>query len=81
MASSTVQSKTVYDDTTSTFTPLKVYFNGHVGDTFRAMVTASWVRNGSVEGWVKFRVEFYSVKWTVGIPGFVFTDACGGAQD
>ena len=81
VASSAVQNKTTYDDTTSTLSPMKVYFNGHVGDRFRAMVTASWVRNGAVEGWVKFRVEFYGVKWTVGVPDYVFTDACDGSQD
>jgi hypothetical protein len=81
VASSAVQNKITYDDTTSTLTPLKVFFKGHAGDKFRAMVTASWVRNGSVEGWVRFRVEFYSVKWTVGDPSYVYTDACDGAAN
>jgi hypothetical protein len=81
VAHSGVQTKTTYDDLSATYGSLKVYVNGAPGQIFRAIITLKWLRNGSVEGFVKLRIEYYSVKWTVGIPTYVFTDACTGSAD
>ena len=75
------QTATAYDDTPAGFTPLKLYKNGRDGDVMRAILLIKWMRNGSVEGWVKLRIGYYSVKWTVGSPDYVFDDACTGRAD
>ena len=82
VASSPVQTKTAYDDTPAPFKAMKVYANGTSGmQRFRATVTVTWVRNGSDEGWIKFWIEYYSVKWTVGNPEYVFSGGCPGSAD
>jgi hypothetical protein len=78
---SATQTRTAYDDTPAAFTALKVYYNGNFADKLRAIVTMKWLRNGSAEGLVKLRLEYYSVKWDVGSPAYVYTDACDGAAD
>lgn len=82
VASSPVQTKTAYDDTSAPFTAMKAYYNGtSPTEDFRALLKISWLRNGSTEGWVKTTTENYSVKWTVGSPDFVFTEPCSGRAD
>ncbi len=82
VASSPVQTKTAYDDMYARFTPMKVYYNGtSFVQKFRGLVTVNWIRNGSSEGWVKFWIEYYGVKWTVGNPTYVYTNGCDGSAD
>lgn len=79
--SSAPQFRTGWDDKSAAFDPMKVYVNGSADQLWRALVVIKWWRNGAVEAWVKVRVEFYGVKWTVGTPDYVFTDACTGVAD
>ena len=79
--SSPVHSATAYDDQSPDFSPIKVSVDGKTYQLWRAVIIVKWWRNGSVEGWVKARIEFYSVKWTVGDPAYVFTDGCTGIAD
>lgn len=78
---SATQTKTAYDNSFTNFGTLKVYANGVAGDLFRAISFVKWIRNNSTDGSVKARIQFYGVKWTVGSPDFVFTDACTGQAD
>jgi hypothetical protein len=75
------QTRTAYDNSFTTFGTLKVYANGVNGDLFRAISLVKWMRNDSVDGSVKARIQYYGVKWTVGSPDYVFTDACTGRAD
>jgi len=82
VAKSAIQKLTAYDDQSAKFTDPKVYVHGtSASQHFRAVLTLKWWRNGAVEGTVKARIEFYSVKWTVGSPTYVYSDACDGAAD
>ncbi len=81
VGSSAKQTKTAYDDTAAAFTPRKFYFNAGFNEQLRAIVTVQWLRNGAVKGIVKYRIEWYSVKWDVGSPSYIYTDACDGAAD
>lgn len=82
ISSSAVQTRTAYEDTAAFFPTIKVPVNGtSSSEMWRAVVTLSWKRNGSIEGWVRFSMDYYSVKWTVGSPGTVFQNACGGSAD
>jgi hypothetical protein len=60
---------------------MKVPFTGNGKNVYRAIAKLQWIRNGNVTGTVKLRMEFYSVKWTVGTPDFVFEDYCTGPAD
>lgn len=81
VAKSAVQSRTAYDDQSAAFDPIKVYVKGSADQLWRGIVLIKWWRNGAVEAWVKLRIEYYGVKWTVGTPDYVFTDACTGVAD
>ena len=81
VASSGRQSRTASDSAWTAFDPIRVYVNGAPGQQFRAMAVLRWMRNGSVNGLLKANIYYYSVKWTVGSPDFVYEDACDGAAD
>ena len=78
---SSAHSFTAYDDSSSAHSPIKVKFKATTDQSWRALILIKWLRNGSAEGWVKARIEFYGVKWTVGTPDYVFTDSCTGRAD
>ena len=79
---SAVQKATGYDDQSASFSDAKIYVHGTSGSqSFRALLTLKWWRNGAVEGSVKVRLQYYSVKWTVGDPNFVYTGSCLGESD
>jgi hypothetical protein len=78
---SPVHQFTAYDNSSSAHSAVKVYVNGTNDASWRAVIRINWLRNGSTEGWIKARIEYYGVKWTVGNPDYVFTDACGGQAD
>jgi len=75
--------KTAADNAFTSFKPIKVFINNHsVNDqVFRAVVVLRWMRNGSVDGLLKARIEWYSVLWTVGDPSFVFDGFCTSWSD
>ena len=83
--------KTIKKSTTRTFTayefvpvnhdPIKVSFTATDDHNWRALIKIRWLRHGSVEGWVKASITYYGVKWTVGDPGYVWSDSCGGKAD
>jgi len=81
VARSTAQTRTAYDDVSAVYSPMKVYVSGKAGKYYRALSTLMWLRGGSVEGKAKLRMEYYSVKWTVGTPDYVFMDSCTGQAD
>lgn len=81
VAHSGIQTKTTYDDVSADYTPMKVSVNGKIDQIYRAIVILRWMRNGNVEGTVKLHPTNYGVKWTVGSPNYVFTDACGAVAD
>jgi len=76
-----VRRRTAISPHSAKFDAIKVYVNGSAGRLYRAISTLTWMRNGSATGFVKFRMEYYSVKWTVGVPSYVYHDACDGAAD
>jgi hypothetical protein len=75
------QTRTAFDNKSPKFDTLKVAVSGKEGSLYRAVVTLKWLKNGHVDGLVKVRMEYYSVKWTVGDPAFVYSNACDGAAD
>lgn len=75
------QTETAHETMPAEFVPRKLYYDGSAGDLLRGVVVIKWLRNGSVEGSVALRLEYYSVKWTVGTPDYIFEDACDGAAD
>lgn len=82
VASSAVHSGTAYDNTPASFSPIKLSVSGTAtNQLWRALIVLKWYRNGGVEGWTKAGIEYYGVKWTVGTPDYVFTDACTGVSD
>jgi hypothetical protein len=78
---SNVHQFTAYEFVPTTQSPIKVYFKATNDQNWRALIKIRWLRHGSTEGWVKARMEYYGVKWTVGDPAFVFTDSCAGRAD
>jgi hypothetical protein len=81
VAKSAAHSATSYDDTGYHFGPVKVNVNATTHQLWRAVIYMKWIRGGSTEGWVKARIEFYGVKWTVGVPSYIYQDACDGMAD
>jgi hypothetical protein len=79
VASSGFQMKTTYDDASAAFMAIKVNVSGQYGQHFRAVAVLRWVRNGSVEGSVKARMEYYGPKWSLGPITDTSTDYCLGA--
>jgi hypothetical protein len=75
------QTRTAYDDTPAAFDPAKLYHTGHEGDLLRGAFIIQWLRAGDVEGFVKVRLEYYAVKWTVGSSDYVFNGSCTGEAD
>ncbi|HYI22241.1 MAG TPA: hypothetical protein VEX62_06355, partial [Candidatus Limnocylindrales bacterium] len=75
------QTKSAHETDPADFVDRKLYYSARAGDLLRGTVEIKWLRSGSVEGKVKLRIEFYSVKWTVGAPDYVFEDACTGVSD
>jgi hypothetical protein len=61
--------------------PIKVYVKATNDQDWRAVIKINWIRNGATEGWVKASMTYYGVKWTVGSPDFVYTNACDGRAD
>jgi hypothetical protein len=78
---STARVFTAYEFVPVTHDPIKVYFTATNDQNWRALIRINWLRNGSVEGWVKASITYYGVKWTVGDPAFVFTNSCEGRAD
>lgn len=72
---------TAYEFVPVAHDPIKVYFTATNDQNWRALVLIKWLRNGSVEGWVRASLTYYGVKWTVGDPAFVFTNSCEGRAD
>lgn len=58
-----------------------MYVDGASGQLFRTIGIINWLRNGISEAFVKLRLEYYGVRWTVGSPDYVFSDACTGVAD
>lgn len=83
IARSPEQKARAYDDAAAVLTAKKVYFKGKIdGSLFRAVVVMKWYKpNGSVAGKVVLRPSYYSVKWTVGTPDYVYIDACDSSAD
>jgi len=79
--SSKSQTRTAYDNKSASFDALKVSMSGKAGSLYRALATLTWLRNGDADGRVQVSMDYYSVKWTVGDPGFVYSNACDGAAD
>ena len=79
--SSLAQTRTAYDNLSASFSSLKVLTSGKDGKLYRAVVTLKWLRNGQTDGLVKVLLDYYSVKWTVGDPAFVFANSCSGTAD
>lgn len=80
VASST-QTKSASETDPADFVHRKLYYNARAGELLRGTMEIKWLRAGTVEGKVKLRLEYYSVKWTVGTPDYIFEDACDGASD
>jgi hypothetical protein len=80
---STSETRTASETMSAAFDTLKVATHGKRNQLFRAIVTLTWLHNGTADGLAKVRMEYYSVKWapTVGDPSFVYQDACDGAAD
>ncbi len=78
---STAQTRMASETVSAKFSSLRVAVSGKSGQIFRAIVTLSWLRNGNVDGLAKARMEYYSVKWAVGNPDYIYQDACDGAAD
>jgi len=76
-----IQTKTAWDDTRAAFTSQKVYASGQSDQVWRGVVNLKWLRNGSVEGQVTYALEWYTVKWTVGDPNYVYNPWCEGKAD
>ncbi len=72
---------TANDANSTAHSAVKVYVTATNDDSWRAVIRINWLRSGSTEGWVKARIQYYGVKWTVGDPAYVFADACGGRAD
>lgn len=81
----TVASSTQTDSASETdpadFVDRKLYYAARAGELLRGTIEIKWIRAGSVEGKVKLRLEYYSVKWTVGAPDYIYEDACDGSSD
>jgi hypothetical protein len=75
------QTKTAWDDTRAAFTSQKVYAPSTSTEVWRGLVNLKWLHNGSVVGQVTYRIEWYSVKWTVGNPDYVYQTWCDGRAD
>jgi len=75
------QTRTTTDAKSAKFSALTVHTSGKAGQTFRAIVTLTWLHNGKADGVAQASMRFYSVDWTVGDPAWVFEDACDGAAD
>jgi hypothetical protein len=75
------QTRTAKASSGAAFGAMKVAFTGNAKNDYRAISKLQWIRNGHVTGTTKLRMEFYSVKWTVGSPDFVFEDYCTGPAD
>jgi Tfp pilus assembly protein PilX len=75
------QTRTGSDMQSASFGSLTVKASGKPNQLFRAIVTLTWLHNGQADGLARARMEYYGVKWTVGDPAYVFTDACDGASD
>lgn len=75
------QTRTASGGNSAVYDPMKLSFTGRAGKLYRAISTLKWIRNGNVTGVVKLRMEYYSVKWTVGSPSYVYHGACDGAAD
>ena len=75
------QTKTAYDDTRAPFTSARVYSPADSNQVWRGLVNLKWMRNGSVEGQVTYRIEWYSVQWEVGDPNYMYNTWCDGAAD
>lgn len=83
VASSTQQEARAYEDQAAALSAKKVYYSATSdGSLYRAVATIKWFRpNGTVQALVKFRVDYYGVKWTVGTPDYVYAGACDAAAD
>jgi hypothetical protein len=79
--SSVSETRTAWDNKSARFDTLKVPTIGKPGQVYRAIVTLKWVRNGQTDGLAKVSMDYYSVKWTVGDPAFVFPGFCTGVAD
>jgi hypothetical protein len=75
------ETRTASGGNSAAYDALKVSLTSKPSNVYRAVSTLQWIRNGSVTGLVKFRMEYYSVKWTVGQSDFVFQNYCTGAAD
>jgi len=75
------ETRTASETRSAKFASLTVNTSGKANQLFRAIVTLTWLHNGKADGLAQARMEYYSVKWTVGDPAYVFTDACDGASD
>lgn len=75
------ETRTASETRSAKFASLTVKTSGKANQLFRAIVTLTWLRNGKADGLAQARMEYYSVKWTVGDPAYVFTNACDGAAD
>jgi hypothetical protein len=79
--SSVSETRTAYDNKSASFDALTVATTGTAGKLYRAVATLQWLRNGQVDGLAKLRMDYYSVKWTVGDPAYVFSGSCDGTAD
>ncbi len=75
------QTRTGSETKSARFSALTVNTNGKANETYRAIVTLTWMCNGHADGRVKASMDYYSVKWTVGIPTYVFYGNCTGTAD
>jgi len=77
------QTQTAWDDTRAAFVSQKVYAPATSTQVWRGVVNIKWMRNGSIEGQVTYRLEWYSVKWdpSVGSPDYMFNTWCTGKAD
>jgi hypothetical protein len=78
---SSKQTATAHETEPADISRSKLFFDGRAGDLMRGVVSIKWLRNGEVEGAVKLALEYYSVKWTVGSPDYIYEDACDGSAD
>jgi hypothetical protein len=70
-----------YEDQAADFHAVKLFHSTSGDRWYRAIVQIQWLHGGAKEGGVTGSIDFYSVKWTVGAPGFVFDGPCWSKAD
>lgn len=82
VASTPNQDRHATDTTPAPFSALKVFYDAaHTSHQYRAVAVIKWYHGVTVSGTLQLRIQYYGVKWNVGNPDFVYTDACTAWAD